>query len=59
MERDINFGEIEEVLGRILGESMGFEDMVEQMLTDGRVLSPGKWMELFLKLQRLGFWCLF
>ena len=47
MGTDINFGEIEEVLGRILGESMGFEDMVEQMLTDGRVLSPGKWMELF------------
>ena len=49
MGTDINFDEIEEVLERILGQSTGFEAMVEQMLKDGRVWSLGSWMELFGK----------
>ena len=50
MGTEINFGEIEDVLERILGEHTGFESMVEQVMTDGRLVSPGKWLELFGKI---------
>lgn len=50
MRTEINFGEIEEILERILGKPIRFENMVEETMKDGRVFSIGNWLELFGKL---------
>lgn len=47
MGAEIEYGEIEDVLQKILGKHTGFEEMVSELVESGRVLSPAKWIELF------------
>lgn len=46
----LDYGEIEEVLERILGKGTSFEMMLEQTLKEGKVLFPGSWIKMFGKI---------
>lgn len=44
MGAELDYGEIEVVLGQIMGEAVSFESTVNEMLQGGELLSPGKWI---------------
>lgn len=46
MEDSLDYGEIEAVLGQILGDSLGFEAMLEQTMESGKLFSLSKWFEI-------------
>ncbi len=46
MGAELDFGEIEEVLARILGQDIGFETLVGETLEGGNLFSVGNWMRM-------------
>lgn len=49
MEKTVDFQEIENVLEKIMGDHAGFEGMVEQLVENGEIWSPGKWIGMLGK----------
>lgn len=67
MNQNLDYGEIEEVLGRIMGENISFGGLVNDVTEGGNVFSPGKWMgvlgnvvleQVRLHGQAIGYLCL-
>lgn len=46
MSTNLDYGEIEEVLGRILEREVSFENLVQEMMDSGRIVSLTDWFRL-------------
>ena len=44
MGAELDYGEIEAVLGQIMGKGVSFEAMVHEAMEGRSLLSPGKWI---------------
>lgn len=46
MGAELDFREIESVLRQIVGKNVGFEALVNEAISGGKLFSPGKWIEI-------------